>query len=541
MSIPREPRGLVAVLSVALVTAYWAAAWTHLDDYGPVRGDEVLTMSASHKLAATGVMGSDLATGLYGAERRFFLNLPVQNLVQAAVFRAAGTGIRQARLPSLVAGTAVIALTTWFALRAFGGPVAALTAILLVLWRSNLIDTEPRPPLLALAQSGRYDLLVVAWLWATIVLLQACLARPRRTTAFFVGVFAGLAALTQFYGVAAVVLAAAAYAMRWGPAVWREAAPRWTALGCLLVIVPYGAFILLDVDTFARQAALQGPRVQVWDPLFWIGNLSRETSRYALVTEPAMRTLDGPWLIGPWLLWAGALPGIVPLVAWSRGQGALGALPWLVMVVPLAVLALVEQTKAVLYASVMVPSLTLCLACGFDAVIRARAVRWFAVRRFVQVAAALVLAVVVVEGWRGYRDSLREAGRVTPYLDVGRRLEAHMRDGEPALGAWRWWWALADRPYFAVNGLWQHARRVAVADGGPSLAGEVRAKRASYLLVDRDFLADLDRTTAEYKEAATSFIDGCSRLVGVVEDATYGRIEVRRVSCVPGGSADVAQ
>src|SRR5687768_16319200 len=261
VSTGRELRLLVALLCVGLCALYSGVIWYNLANYFPVRGDEVLTMSASHKLATTGVLGSDLATGLYGAERRFFLNLPVLNFIQAAVFRVAGTGIRQARLPSLVAGVAIVACTTWFALRSFGWSVAALTAIGLVFWRSNLIGTEPRPPLLALGQSGRYDLVVVALLWATILLLQSCLVRPRRTTAVLVGVFAGLTVLTQFYGIAAMVLTAVVYVMRWGRAVWREAVPRWSAVGFLLVLAPYGVFILLNLDAFAGQAALQGPRV----------------------------------------------------------------------------------------------------------------------------------------------------------------------------------------------------------------------------------------------------------------------------------------
>jgi hypothetical protein len=537
-----ELRVLVALV-VGLLAFYSGVVWYNLANYFPVRGDEVLTMSASHKLATTGVLGSDLATGLYGAERRFFLNLPVQNLIQAPVFRVAGTGIRQARLPSLVAGVAVVTCTTWFALRSFGWSVAALTAVALVFWRSNLIGTEPRPPLLALGQSGRYDLVVVALLWATILLLQSCVVRPRRTTAVLVGVFAGLTVLTQFYGIAAIVLPAVAYVMRWGRAIWREAVPRWSALGFLLVVAPYGVLILLDLDAFAGQAALQGPRVQFFDPRFWFDNLANETSRYASVTEPSVLALGEASLIGPWMLWVGALPGIVPLIALSRGAGVDRALPWLTLAVPFAVLALGEQTKAVLYTSLIVPSLSLCLACGLDAVIRGRLFggRWPVVVRVLRVTTAVLLVVLVGEGLRGYQFSLRESERVTPYLQIGRQLSSLMPDDGVVLGAWRWWWALADHRYFAVNGFWQQSQRVSVSGDLPSFREELHRKGASYLVVDRDFLADLDRTVAAYRLDAVRFVDDCSVVVGVLDDVTYGRIEVRRVSCAAGLSSNVPQ
>ena len=544
MSTRVEPRVLVALLCVGLLAFYSGVVWYNLDNYFPVRGDEVLTMSASHKLATTGVLGTDLATGLYGAERRFFLNLPVQNLIQAAVFRVAGTGIRQARLPSLVAGIAVVMCTTWFALRSFGWSAAVLTTVTLVFWRSNLIGTEPRPPLLALGQSGRYDVVVVALLWVTILLLQSCVVRPRRTTAVLVGVFAGVTVLTQFYGIAAIVLTAVTYVMRWGRATWREAVPRWSAVGCLLVVVPYAVFILLNLDAFAAQATLQGPRVQFFDPRFWLGNLINETSRYTSVTEPAVLTLGEASLIGPWMLWAGALPGIVPLIAFARGAGVNGALPWLTLAVPFAVLAFVEQTKAVLYTSLLVPSLSLCLACGLDAVIRGRLFgsRWPVVFRVLRVATAALLVVLIGEGLRGYRFSVRESDRVTPYLHLGRQLSSFMPDEAAVLGAWKWWWALGDRRYFAVNGFWQHSRRVSVSGDFPSFREELHTKGASYVVVDRDFLADLDRTVPAYRLDAVRFIDDCSVIVGVVNDVTYGRIEVRRFSC-PAGliSSDVTQ
>ena len=71
---------------------------------------------------------------------------------------------------------------------------------------------------------------------------------------------------------------------------------------------------------------------------------------------------------------------------------------------------------------------------------------------------------------------------------------------------------------------------------------EAKAKRASYLIVDRHLLGDLDRTVPTYREEAIRFIEDCSRLSGVIDDPTYGKIEVRRLTCLDNGrSSDVTQ
>jgi hypothetical protein len=536
-----ERRGLAAVCCLTLATVLWIVAWGNLANYFPVGGDEVLTLSASHKLATAGVLGSDLATGLYDAETSFFLNLPIQNLLQAAVFGVWGTGIWQARLPSLIAGVSLVGLASWFALRSFGWSVAILTAVTLVFWRSNLIGTEPRPPLLALSHSGRYDLLVVGLLWATIVLVYEGVARPRRTTAFMAGVCAALTALTQFYGIAAVAVMMIAYVMHWGRRTWREPVVRWSALGCLLTFLPYVVFVLLNLDAFTRQAALHGPRVDFLDPSFWLGNLLNETTRYQAVTDASAPTPGDRPLIGPWMFWLAAIPGIVPLIASSRGSGAQRALPWLSLAVPFGVLALAEQTKAVLYTSLIIPSLSLSLACALDALLRGRGVRQPLVRRVIQTASAMLLVVLIIEGWRGYRAAMHESRTVTAYLEIGRLIESMIPDDRPALGAWRWWWAVGGRRYFAVNGFWLNSERIFVSGEHPSFREEVQAKRASYLIVDRHFLGDLDRTVPTYRDAARHFIDSCSVVTGALDDGTYGRIEVRRISCLDERSPNVAE
>ena len=152
------------------------------------------------------------------------------------------------------------------------------------------------------------------------------------------------------------------------------------------------------------------------------------------------------------------------------------------------------------------------------------------VPRVMRIAAALILVVLAVESYRGYDVSLRAAAHASPYLDAGERMASFMPDERPAMGSWRWWWAMQPRRYFGVNGFFWHAERLALEGAYPSLEDEVQEKRVGYLVVDGDFAADLNRTTAAYRDRSERYIDTCTAIAGVVDAASYGRIEVRRIT-----------
>jgi 4-amino-4-deoxy-L-arabinose transferase-like glycosyltransferase len=506
--------GLCIVVPV-LVFYLWAVTF-NIANYYPVSGDEAIIMSTSHKLATEGLPGSDLATGLHGGERTLFLNLPVHNVIQAMTFLILGTGVSQARLPSAVAGVATILLTAWCAWRWFGSSVALTTAMLLVFWRSNLIGSDPRPPLLALGQTARYDLVVVALLWMTIALLDRLLERRSRATALLTGLVAGLATLTQFYGIAAALLVAAAFLHRWRAAAFREPVTRWAAAGWLAVILPYVVFAGVNAGAFIAQASSHGARVRFLDLSFWITNLLTEHHRYAFITDRTTGGIGDTLALSPWMVWFGAMPGIAVL--------ARRPVPLLALVVPVGVLALADQTKAALYASLLVPIACVALACAIERVMRP------SVARGLRMAVAIILAVLAVESYRGYELSLRAAANASPYRDVGLRMAAFMSDDQPAMGSWRWWWALQPRRYFGVNGFRWHAERLGLEGTYPSLEDEAREKRVAYLLVDGDFAADLGRTTAAYRDESRRYLDTCTAIAGTVDAASYGRIEVRRIN-----------
>ena len=400
-----------AVAYLALSICLVSGAWPNLANFPPVSADEVWIMSASFKLANEGVLGSDLFVGLQGADRHYFLALPVQHLIQAAFFRTFGPGIAQARAPSVLAGVALLCAVGWLVYSWSGLAGSVVTGVLLVFWRSNLVATDPRPPLLALAQSGRYDVMVLCCWWLVILVFNRHLDQPRRATAVLSGFLAGTAALTQFYGAGVLVCCAATLLLmrargKVGPWHVRE-----MAIGAFIPILLYVAYVAAHVTDFIRQAMLRSSRLQFYSPRFYVTNLLEEWRRFDWL-------LAGSYdLIGTWALIL-ALP--LAFVAGARLLRGGNPIAFMSTFFVFLSLALLDSTKARIYASLLLPSACLGLAAALvssDWTIR----RGF--RPGVRVVAGCVLLVwIVVDGLEGYRFIAREGPRVSPYADAGRRI-----------------------------------------------------------------------------------------------------------------------
>src|SRR6185503_2810269 len=92
----------------------------NLANYRPVTNDEVELIAVGYKLATQGVLGSDLYAGFFGADRHFFITLPLQHVLQALSFQWFGAGVAQARAVSVAAGIAIVWLVGWLAYRWYG-------------------------------------------------------------------------------------------------------------------------------------------------------------------------------------------------------------------------------------------------------------------------------------------------------------------------------------------------------------------------------------------------------------------------------------
>ena len=385
---------MLAALSLFFV----AMAAVDLANYRPVSSDDVWIISVSTKLANEGVLGSDLYAGFASADRHFFLNLPALHLAQAAVFRLLGPGIAQARLVTLASGLVLVWVTALLAWRWFGVLAAALLALLLVLWRSHLIGMDYGVPLLAASRTARYDLPAVALIWLTYLSFDVYLTRGGALAACATGLCAGLATLMQFFGViAGGVVVAFLVVDRFRPMPiqsddgHRALAARphlgWMLAGLAVVLTPYLVFCMRYwQDAVAQLSAGIATRLGA-TPAFFLRNLLNEPGRYAgIVGKPG---------VGYWLLVIGVWPALLYLgYCLARKDGRGYRLLALDLAIGAALLALVDNTKAPVYALLLAPSLCMALALALAAM--AGGLRQRQRGRPLMAGLAIALAVIVV-------------------------------------------------------------------------------------------------------------------------------------------------
>src|SRR5260370_7021246 len=130
-SLGRRP-GLVA-LGVGCV--FLVSSVRHLATVPQVYEDEPWQASTAYKLLTSGVFGSDLFTGFYNMDQRYYGFMPLHPLLLAGFFRVLGPGLVQARLETVTLSLLTLLLTYTLGARLFGGWVGALAVVLLVLVR----------------------------------------------------------------------------------------------------------------------------------------------------------------------------------------------------------------------------------------------------------------------------------------------------------------------------------------------------------------------------------------------------------------------
>lgn len=540
IQLPPDARHTIwAIGTAGLLIFFVAVAGTNLDNFRPVSSDEAWIMSASYKLATQGVFGSDLFAGFFNAERHYFISLPAHHFLQAISFQVFGTGVAQARWVSLASGALILWVVGWLAYRWYGLLAGLLAGALLVGWRSDLIAAFPGLPLLSVARSGRYDASALAWMWLTIGLFEHLMQRPSRKAAVVAGLSAGLATLTQFFG--AFVLPAIALAWLWqrGRQGLRESAARWMLAGFLLVVAPYAGYAASHASDLAGQTQLKAERVRFDNPRFYLDNVIHEPARYRVLWNRPSPVFIGPDTfnrpVGPWLLLIGAGPASAGLLRRMHSSGEAGdRLLGLSLLLFAGLLALLEQTKAPLYAIVLLPSLCLTMAAFWVKLLNwaARPDRPFILRMFLCGLCVAVLAVTLLEGVRAYRVDVQQSSEVSNYLEVGRRIDAYLTPGARVLGAERWWWALHRHPYLALNNLWwQWLSAYHSLRSIPEFAAWVERAQARFIIVNNNVQGDIRGYPDVLQQQFWRFLETCGVRVAQWIDLTYGNIQIYRVRC----------
>lgn len=534
----RGNKDLIWVLATVILTLFCLQlAATNLENMHPVSGDDGWIMSASYKLADEGIFGSDMYAGFYNADRHYFIALPLYHFLQAAGFKLLGFGVFQARLPNLFSAILLIWIVSSLAHRYHGRKTALLAALLLLALCPNPFSYKPCSMLLLYAHNGRYDLTATTLAWLGVWQLDNFWRRPRPTTAIGLGIIAGLATLTQFFGAFILIPTAVLFFLRWGKGLWKQRAPYLAAAGFLAVVSPYIVYILLNLEDFLGQSILKSGRVDLWRPSFYLDNFLREPQRFSAIFQRLESLLNGHNLfqtIGLLLLPFGLAAGLI-LIARQARQGGKKRWPvhWLSSLAFIYGLAFLEQTKAPVYFILLLPGICLALAAGSLAVLRwARRSKGPGVfRAGMAVPAVLLIVFLLLNGIISHRALLTIAGNTSPYQSITGRIKTNLLPGSVVLGSERWWPGLVEYEYLALNNLFIQWR-VGEADGrSPEFSEQARAVSADYLIVNANILGDLAYNPERLQNQFREYLNACGNLLDDWENQSYARIQIYRLDC----------
>ncbi|MCC7355131.1 MAG: glycosyltransferase family 39 protein [Anaerolineae bacterium] len=529
---------------ICLLLVYWAVSLNHLTIVPPVFEDEPWQASTGWKLATSGTFGSDLFAGFYNMERRYYGYMPLHPMVLAGVFKIAGIGLFQDRFEPVALGLLTLALTFCLARRLFKDHRVGLLAILFLI----TVRTAAVTPFLIsgivfldIARISRYDMLVpVLGLTALHAYMSARASRQPSPRLFLLaGMLAGLAGLAHLYGLFwLIILVVLAIWDGWQPTFAKstEVPLKWSSavgymlLGVIITWLPYFVYVLTDLPDWRGQTHGYGERFELLSPRWYLENILNERWRYRAELGsfgPTILVRTGIWsalvavpLSGIALVWRGI---------WKRdGTARVIAVP--LVVLPLLFAVLIHH-KFVNYLVAMVPIATMAAAWGsitfWDWLLgrrdRLRWVRW---------AAVALLVAVVVEGATRIAVLNSAATTTTPYHVYMNKVRGYVPPGARVLGLQTYWlgWEEYDYRSFAVPIFWTYPwyepRPQAFDEGLERIAPD-------YVLLDekmRLYFADNARDGGNHAALFGQWLqrhDG--QLVGRVEDATYGRMDIYSV------------
>jgi 4-amino-4-deoxy-L-arabinose transferase-like glycosyltransferase len=532
------------VCTIGLTAFFGSVLLVNLDNFRPLSSDDSWIMSISYKLATQGVLGSDMYAGFYNADQHWLINPPVHYISQAISFRIGGAGVAQARWVSVASAIVLIWVVGWLAYLWYGLPAALLTEMLLVLWRSDLIASYTDLPLLAVSRSGRSDLSALAWVWVSIIGLDRYLRKPGWLVALILGFAAGLASLTQFFGVSVVFLIAVALLRFNRKDLPTVRASYWIAAGFLMVVTPFALYALQHLPDLIDQSRLLGmERIQFGSGEFYLSNISREADRFArLIYRPGpnlmLPSLSDPPL-SPWLLVIGSVPTLTYLI-WRLRRHSVPEVGDRILFSSLVVfevfLTLFDETKAALYALILLPSICMSFAAFSVAVIRwaVRAPPILSVRFAVACIGIASLAMIILEGAHAYQINQQQVMSVSNYLDVGRKIALYLEPNATVLGTERWWWALREDHYLSLTTLWTKDRgRAEDSNHKPCIREMLGGGRPCYIIVNNNVRGDILSYPVEVQKDFWEFLEVCSVPLAAWTDKSYGQIQIYRAKPAP--------
>lgn len=485
---------------------YWAISLQGLNVVPAVYEDEPWQASTGWKIAQEGVFGSDLFRGFYGMESRYYGYMPVHPLLLGGLFRLIGLGLFQARFQAVVMGLLGLALVARLG-RRLVSPAGAILALSLLLFTrtAGLTPSQYSGIIwLDISRIARYDMVaMVLGLLAYAVYLTT---RPGRY--LLTGLLTGLAGLAHLYGLfwlPIFVLLTLTQFDNWASRLkngWRPVLA--LLVGFSLPWLAYLAYVWGHWANWAGQTQDYAPRFDLLNLAWYWQNLLHEWQRYG----PGMG--EGWFRPGLWLMAIGLPLSFLLLIRQPQKWALLipaGLMPLF--------FALFIYLKLANYLVNVWPLLMLVVAAGLLQV-------WQRSRlRPVLLLAGLLL---VGEGAARWLALAQATPIVTPYATFIGQVRQFVPAGATILGLHHYWFGFDDHDY--------RSWALPLLQSGSYGPGDVTIEQALADIAPDAILLDPRMAayfTAEPEIAADiwGWMSGRNfALVGVVDDPTYGRMEI---------------
>lgn len=528
---PRFEQGCMAVFTTSrfyriavplfILSLYIALSLPYLDRAPVVHQDEPWIASTSWKLATTGIYGSDMFTGYYRMEERYYLNLPLYALLTAPLYRLIGIGLFQARWGTLALGAVVLTLTYVCGRRWFGTTTGILAMVLML----SIGITEASPYHLSrlfffdAVRVARYDILVAVFGLCGLWCVTNAYRKQYRVEQWYTlaGLCFACATLSNLYGVfwmGVVVLF-----LLWQRAPWRVYGALGIGFG--LPMITIALYILDDTTAFLGQMQTHAPRFGIGDIRWYLTNVHQEVQRYTSGANTG-RSMTGAILSTV----IGFLIGIVGLSRRAvRGDAIARLLVIAALGFPLA-FALFITIKKPEYGLTIFPIWTLIIARGFITL-------WQIIYRYragvlVRVAIVLAVGLIMTESSLQLYRFYQTAPTITPYITFSTRLHQDIPPQVRVLGLQNYWFSFTDVDYrtwyvpMALAGS-DHTRFVR------TLPDSLDLFNPDYIVIDpimRSYFAEAGTAAQHAAELNAWMTAHHFHIADSFTDATYGMFEI---------------
>jgi hypothetical protein len=385
--------------------------------------------------------------------------------------------------------------------------------------------------LLDTARINRYDIAVPVFGLAALWWFNHAQRRGHRRTYVISGGLAGLAGLSQMYGVFWLLALWSILWLRQGRRFFTQPAPYLLLAGFGVIWIPWLMYVATGWPDFLGQLRIAADRFDVLNPRFYVDNLLHEIERYRQLD---VRQADGTLDFARPGLWIAALGSVGAAAVWLRPdrprRAAAVRVLLVIVIVQVVLFALLLKSKNLNYLIAWWPLVALLLA-------------WLMIdiwdrfpRRAVRGLVALALGLIIIEGGLRVQQQHAAALQATPYNDFVARLAAMIPLNARVLGL----------PQFAL-GLRCYEYRTWLlpfllsdpryTDNVVTLDQALERIRPDVILIDRamaEYLAEMSSVAnpdhVRYEQYQGFMQRHHAQLIGSIDDATYGQVRLFQIA-----------